>query len=62
MGPQADSSIRQGLVQSPAEVTQDGEDDCAGDPPCLAALICPSCGGVLSEGHQPGCEAGDGPA
>jgi hypothetical protein len=29
--------------------------DEAGDPACWAGLLCPDCGAVLSEGHQPGC-------
>jgi hypothetical protein len=29
--------------------------DVAGEPACMAHLICLSCGAVLSEGHQPGC-------
>ena len=37
----------------------DNQQDCAGDPPCLAAQVCPSCGGVLAEGHQPGCALAD---
>jgi len=31
------------------------DEEAAGDPACLAHLVCPACGGVLSEGHQPGC-------
>ena len=31
------------------------EVDVAGEPACMAHLICLSCGAVLSEGHQPGC-------
>ncbi len=29
--------------------------DEAGDPACWAGLLCPDCGAVLREGHQPGC-------
>ena len=26
-----------------------------GDMACLAHLVCPDCGNVISEGHRPGC-------
>ncbi len=29
--------------------------DVAGEPACMAHLVCLCCGAVLSEGHQPGC-------
>lgn len=32
------------------------EPDTAGDPACLAHLVCPACGAVTTEGHQPGCD------
>ncbi|HET9059061.1 MAG TPA: hypothetical protein VFN61_04005 [Acidimicrobiales bacterium] len=32
------------------------EEDVAGEPACFAHLVCPFCGGVLAEGHGPGCE------
>lgn len=31
------------------------DEDRAGEPACMAHLVCPSCGAVLSEGHQAGC-------
>ena len=31
------------------------EPDTAGDPPCLAHLVCPACGAVITEGHRPSC-------
>jgi hypothetical protein len=56
MGRQADAPVHQELKEPSAEGAPDDEDNCAGDPPCLAAQICQSCGGVLTEGHQLGCE------
>ena len=32
------------------------EADTAGDPACMAHLVCPSCGAVTTEGHLPGCQ------
>lgn len=34
----------------------------AGEAACYAYLVCPDCGSVVTEGHQPGCpaEAGRG--
>ena len=32
--------------------------DSPGEPACWAHLVCPQCGGVLTEGHSPGCEVG----
>ena len=32
------------------------EPDTAGDPACLAHLVCPACGAVTTEGHRPGCD------
>lgn len=35
----------------------------AGDPACLACLVCPDCGAVMTEGHATGClRAPPGPA
>ena len=34
------------------------EGDSAGEPACWAHLVCPCCGGVMTEGHTPGCEVG----
>ena len=37
----------------------DGEDgEPGGDRACWAHLVCPDCGAVVSEGHNPGCQAG----
>lgn len=51
--------------QSPSDPARGVKDDVdtfrdiAGEPACMAHLVCPSCGGVVTEGHQPGCELDD---
>ena len=44
------AAVLAGLLGAPA-----GED--RGDTACLAHLVCPQCGAVVSEGHRPGCGA-----
>jgi uncharacterized protein YeaO (DUF488 family) len=34
------------------------DDEQGGDQACWAHLVCPDCGSVVSEGHNPGCQAG----
>jgi hypothetical protein len=45
------------VAEAPELTGAAGDDeDVAGEPACIAHLVCPSCGGVLTEGHQAGCE------
>ncbi len=47
-----------GRVQMPGTLsgTTVEDVDSPGEPACWAHLVCPQCGGVLTEGHSPGCE------
>lgn len=44
------AAVLAGLLQPPPE---------GGEAACWAHLVCPECGAISTEGHQPGCAAGD---
>ncbi|MFI5062953.1 MAG: DUF488 domain-containing protein [Streptosporangiales bacterium] len=43
------AAVLAGLLQPPE----------GGEAACWAHLVCPDCGAIVTEGHQPGCPAGD---
>jgi uncharacterized protein YeaO (DUF488 family) len=43
------AAVLAGLLQPPPE---------GGEAACWAHLVCPDCGAIVTEGHQPGCLAG----
>jgi len=43
------------LRSSPAGPAGDAGRQEGGEPACYAHLVCPECGSVTTEGHQPGC-------
>jgi hypothetical protein len=55
LGPGGSPEARKRWQAPAGRADEDGE-DLAGEPACLAHLVCPACGGVITEGHQPGCQ------
>ena len=43
------------LRSNPGEPASDSDPEEGGEPACYAHLVCPECGSVTAEGHQPGC-------
>ena len=44
-------------VEADSEAELRGEAEVGGEAACWAHLVCPHCGAMESEGHQPGCPA-----
>lgn len=50
------AAVLAGLLRSsPGEPATDSDPGEGGEPACYAHLVCPECGSVTTEGHQPGC-------
>lgn len=45
------------LDEAAARVEAGSEAEVGGEAACWAHLVCPQCGAMESEGHQPGCPA-----